>query len=78
MKAPNWLKQDKHGTVITVEMEVKNLKDLERMERAMERFAQHLEKAANASERFAQHLEKAANASERLADSLDRARGSFV
>ena len=64
MKAPNWLKQDKHGAVVTIEMEVKNLKDLERMERAMERLAQHLEKAANASER--------------LADSLDRAKGSFV
>ena len=61
---PDWLNLRRQGAVVTIEMEVKNLKDLERMERAMERLAQHLEKAANASER--------------VADSLERARGNFV
>jgi hypothetical protein len=59
MKWPTFLTKDKPGAQVAIEVEVRNLKDLERMECIMDRFARHTEKAADASERLADALERA-------------------
>jgi len=46
-------KKEKPGTsTITLELEIKNLKDLEKVERLMEKLTVHLERAAGASDRL--------------------------
>lgn len=49
----DFLKRNKPRTTVTVEMEIKGLKDLEKLERSMAHVAGYLEKAAEASERLA-------------------------
>jgi len=56
----NWFKKDKPGMAkVGIEVVVKNLKDMEKLERTTERLADNLERAAGASEKLADALERA-------------------